>query len=155
MKKIKILFTEDTSLKDIEVVIKASGRDEDVASLIDRITGNTKDMLTVTDADGKMLRIDFKDIVIVSVSGKQVEVVTEAGRYQIRQTLQSLEERLEAKNFVRISRYEIVNLEKVVRYDFSLVGTVRLELENGLETWASRRNIPMIRKKLTERREQL
>ncbi len=155
MKKIKILFTEDTSLKDIEVVIKASGRDEDVAALIDRITGNTKDMLTVTDADGKMLRIDFKDIVIVSVSGKQVEVVTEAGRYQIRQTLQSLEERLEAKNFVRISRYEIVNLEKVVRYDFSLVGTVRLELANGLETWASRRNIPMIRKKLTERREQL
>ena len=43
---------------------------------------------------------------------------------------------------------EIVNLDKVLRYDFTLAGTLRLELTGGIETWASRRCIPVIRKRL-------
>ena len=60
---------------------------------------------------------------------------------------------LDKKHFLRISRFEIVNLNKVLRYDFTLAGTLRLELAGGIETWASRRCIPAIRKRLLGKEE--
>ena len=65
--------------------------------------------------------------------------------------MNEIEKKLTDKRFVRISRYEIVNLDKIIKYNFTLGGTLRLEFSSGMETWASRRNIPIIRKKLTER----
>ena len=47
-----------------------------------------------------------------------------------------------------IKKFQIVNLAKVRRYDFTVAGTLRLELAGGMETWASRRCIPEIRRRL-------
>ncbi len=106
----------------------------------------------MTDTDGALIKIDPDDVVSVSVSGKYAQLVTEKNRYTLRQPLQALESMPEFDRFVRISRYELVNVDKVVKFDFTLGGTLRLELAGGMETWASRRNIPLIRKKLTERK---
>ena len=149
MKKINIRFEKDASLDTIEVLVKASEQDTAVSALLERISGKAPGQLTVTDVDGALLKISPSDIVLVSVNGKLVQIVTEKSRYTLRTALQSLEERLEKGRFVRISRYEIVNLDKVRKFDFTLGGTLRLELAGGMETWASRRNIPLIRKKLT------
>ena len=59
-----------------------------------------------------------------------------------------MEEKLSRK-FLRISRFELINLSKVKKYDFTIGGTLRIEFENGMETWASRRYIPIIRERLT------
>ncbi|MER2235290.1 MAG: LytTR family DNA-binding domain-containing protein, partial [Candidatus Limivicinus sp.] len=88
------------------------------------------------------------EIILASVDGKSVRIITADGKWLSRQTLQSLEETLDSHTFIRISRYEIVNLRKVARYDFTISGTLRLELEGGMETWASRRCIPEIRRRL-------
>ena len=77
-----------------------------------------------------------------------VHVVTSNGSWYTRRTLQSLESDLAGRRFVRISRHELVNLDKVVRYDFTIAGSLRLELVGGMETWASRRCIPDIRRRL-------
>ena len=69
----------------------------------------------------------------------------------MRQSLHDFEKKLDADNYVGISRYEIINLDKVRKFDFTLGGTLRLELAGGMETWASRRNIPLIRKKLLKK----
>ena len=53
--------------------------------------------------------------------------------------------------FLRISRYEIVNLRKVKRFDFTITGTLRVEMEDDTETWASRRFIPAIKERLQKR----
>ena len=153
MEKLNIRFEEDASLDGVEVIVRARERDAEVEALLGRIGGKTPDQLAVTDSDGAQLYVSFADIVLVSVNGKTVQIVTEKDRYTLRTALQSIEDRLENRRFVRISRYEIVNLDKVLRYDFTLAGTLRLELCGGMETWASRRNIPLIRKKLMERSE--
>ena len=151
MKKLNIRFEEDRTLDGIEVIVRASERDAEVAALLDGIAGKTPDLLTVNDFEGALLKIPVSDIILVSVDGKTVQIVTEKNRYTLRTALQSIEERLESRRFVRISRYEIVNLDKVLKFDFTLAGTLRLELAGGMETWASRRNIPTIRKKLMNR----
>ena len=149
--RITVSFEEDPAAEGIEVRIRAKERGEDADALIASISGLSQELITVIDPDGAFVSIPPFDIVSVSVDGKVLRIVTEEGRYTVRQTLQSLESRLEPQGFVRISRYELVNLDKVIKFDFTLGGTLRLELAGGMETWASRRNIPAIRKKLMER----
>lgn len=149
--RIKIRFEEDPTIDEIEICIRASERDSEIDALIEHISGTPPEMITATGSDGAFIRISPADIVSVSVNGKYLQLVTEKDRYIVRQPLHEFEKMLDGRRFVRISRYEIVNIEKIKKYDFTLGGTLRLELPGGMETWASRRSIPLIRKKLLNR----
>ena len=151
MKEIRVVFEKDPSSDIIEVTVRAPENDAEVEALIGRIKDHPSETLVAADRDGAMQKIDRGSIVSVCASGKHTQIVTEDGIFFVRQSLQSVEESLHGR-FVRISRFEIVNLDKVLKFDFTLAGTLRLELSGGMETWASRRNIPLIRKKLMERK---
>ena len=84
----------------------------------------------------------------VWADGKNIRIVTLSDVFHAKQSLQSVEDILSG-NFLRVSRFEIINLKMVRKYDFTLVGTLRIEFENGMETWASRRYIPVIRERLS------
>ena len=148
MKSIEVRFEQDGTLELIEVLVRAPERNEETDALMERISGKPPNLLTVTETDGTQRRIAVGDVVSVSVSGKESQIVTEGAVYTVRQSLQRLEAVLGEEKFVRISRYELVNLEKVTKYDFTLNGTLRLELAGGIETWASRRCIPDIRRRI-------
>ncbi|MBQ9383363.1 MAG: LytTR family transcriptional regulator DNA-binding domain-containing protein [Ruminiclostridium sp.] len=147
MKKINVRFETDTKLDSIDVTVRASEKDIEVSALIDRINSDGGDTIAVTGGNITDV-VSASDIVLLTVDGKSVNVITENDRFTARQPLSALENTLDKKRFVRISRYEIINLSKVVRYDFTLSGTLRIELLGGMETWASRRCIPEIRRHL-------
>lgn len=149
LKKVHIRFEQDASLDHIDVVIRAPDQDDSVTDLINRISARPPDMLTAYDENGNVRKLDQKKIVLASVNGKVVDLITDDGIWHIRQTLQNLVDNLDKQRFVRISRYEIVNVEKILKYDFTVAGTLRIELTGGMETWASRRCIPAIRRRLT------
>ena len=148
MRKINVIFEKDPGAEDIEVLIRAPERDGEVEALIERAAGRPPDVITVTDTDGAVRVLDPGEIISVSTTGKYTQIVTGDSRFIVRQTLQSFEEKLESQRFVRVSRHEIVNLDKVLKFDFTLGGMLRIELAGGMETWASRRNIPLIRRKI-------
>lgn len=147
MKKINVIFEKDETLDSIDVTVRASENDTEVSALIDRINVGGGDTIFVSGGNVTDV-VPAGDIVLLTVEGKNVNVITENDRFTARQPLNSLESTLDKKRFVRISRYEIINLAKVVRYDFTLSGTLRIELVGGMETWASRRCIPEIRRHL-------
>ena len=62
--------------------------------------------------------------------------------------LREVEKLLDPYIFLRISRFEIINLSKVARFDFSIAGTLQIEMKNGMKTWASRRCIAEIKNRL-------
>ncbi|MBR5088214.1 MAG: LytTR family transcriptional regulator DNA-binding domain-containing protein [Ruminiclostridium sp.] len=149
MKRVNVSFEKDSSLESIEVLVRASEKDKEVDDLIGRINAVGAQNISVTGGNGTRDIVAASDIVLLSVNGKQVSIITENDRYTARQSLGSIESVLDPARFIRISRYEIVNLTKVVRYDFTLSGTLRIELVGGMETWASRRCIPLIRRRLS------
>jgi len=151
MKKINVRFERDASLKEMEVIIRAPEEDDEVRELIELVSGNREDTLVVLDDSGNAHVIRMGEIILASVNGRRMNIITPNGSYYLRQTLQGLEEKVDGRRFIRISRYELVNLDRVRRYDFTVAGTLRVELEGGMETWASRRCIPAIRKYLKER----
>ena len=148
MKEITLRFEPDPNLDRIDVVIRAAARDEEVTALMARLSEPPSDSLLVFDGLGNLRALSPNSIILASVEGRLVNIITENGSWYTRQSLQSLQDTLDKKRFLRISRFEIVNLDKVLRYDFTLAGTLRLELAGGIETWASRRCIPAIRKRL-------
>lgn len=145
MKAIKILFREDPSADGIEVRISAKERDSQVEELMEKLSDSSQEF-TVYDAERKLYKITSDEIILVSSSDNKVNIITKGGSYFSNQSLQAVEKQLDKSHFMRISRFEIVNIDKVVCYDFTTAGTLRLELAGGMETWASRRVIPKIRR---------
>ena len=148
MKKLNIRFERDGSLNDIDIVIRADRQDEQIDALIERLSEQKSDKLTVLDRDNCPCIIDEKDIIMVSADGKNVRITAMDGIYRAKLSLQNTEEML-SRRFLRVSRFELVNLSMVRKYDFTIGGTLRIEFQNGMETWASRRYIPLIRQRLS------
>ncbi len=148
MKKLKLRFEQDKTLDEIEIVVRAAEKDAQVTALLESLSKDEPVKLTVLDSGNRASVIDEKDIVFVAAEGKLVRVVTTEGIFKAKQSLQSIESIL-SRSFLRVSRFEIINLKKVRKYDFTLVGTLRVEFDNGMETWASRRYIPLIKERLS------
>ena len=148
MKNINIRFEPEDGLDGIEVVIRASERDAQIQAIIESLSRCEKFRLTALDRDNCVSVIDEDDVVIVSADGKNVGIITVNGKYHAKQSLQSVEKLLSRK-FLRVSRFELINLRMVKKYDFTIGGTLRIEFKNGMETWASRRYIPLIRQRLS------
>ena len=148
MKKINVRFERDQSTDDIDVVIRAAEKDDQIVSLIEKLSARESVKLTLLDRNKCSCVIDEDEIVFVSADGKNVRITATSGIYCAKQSLQSIEELLSRK-FLRVSRFELINLSMVRKYDFTIGGTLRIEFNNGMETWASRRYIPMIRERLS------
>lgn len=148
MKKMNVRFEQDKTLNDIEIVIRAGEQDEQVRALMESLTRREPAKLSVLDRDNCVAIVEEEKIVFVSADGKNVRITAADGVYKAKQSLQSIEELL-GHSFLRVSRFELINLKKVRKYDFTIVGTLRIEFENGMETWASRRYIPLIRERLS------
>ena len=58
-----------------------------------------------------------------------------------------LEERLDESRFVRISRFELVNIRMISGFDLSMAGTIKVSLKDGTETWVARRYVRTIQEK--------
>lgn len=148
MKKINVRFERDKTTDDIDVVIRAAEKDDQIVSLIEKLSTRESVMLTVLDRNNCSCVIDEDEIVFVSADGKNVRITAASGIYRAKQSLQSIEELLSRK-FLRVSRFELINLSMVRKYDFTIGGTLRIEFNNGMETWASRRYISLIRQRLS------
>ena len=148
MKKLKVRFERDNTLNDIEVIVRANEENAQVKELIESLMSCEPEKLTLLDKNGNSCVVDERDIVFLSADGKQVSVTAKSGVYFAKQSLQSIEEILN-RDFLRVSRFEIINLKLVSKYDFTVGGTLRIEFKNGMETWASRRYIPQIRERLS------
>ena len=90
--------------------------------------------------------LEQTNLIRIYASGGKVFAATDKGEYVLRLRLYELEERLDARQFVRISNSEIVNLRKVSNFDLSFTGTICVKLQDGTVTYVSRRYVPKIKK---------
>ena len=151
MKRVNVSFEADEERCDIDVAFIASERDDQVDALMSRIADPLASVLTVYDTHGAAVSIDESSIVIVTAGNKKQRVICDEADYEIRMSLQGVEAMLNPSTFLRVSRYDIINLSKVQRFDFSVSGTLRIEMNRGVEIWASRRFIPAIKKRLQQK----
>ena len=148
--KINIRLETDPSRRETEVVILTGQKTEWIESLIRTIERCAEEEHPPVMAykRGVMTLLDQRQLLRVYTENRRVILCAENGRYESRQSLRELEEALDKRYFVRISRFEIVNLRKAASFDFSNAGTIRVIFEGGTETWVARRYVQAIQQTL-------
>lgn len=122
-------------------------RVEDIVHAIEACTESSYPLIAGYH-DNEMELLSQRDIIRVYVEARKVRICTDGGIYDSRKTLSWLETVLNTDRFVRISRFEIVNIRRIARFDFSNAGTVHLVFDDGNVTWVARRYVHAIQQVL-------
>ena len=89
--------------------------------------------------DGRVLLLDVQEVDRVEAAGNYVEDHTGSRRHLLRETMTSLEARLDPDRFVRVSRSSIVNADRVRELESMFNGDFVVVLRDGSRVSGSRR----------------
>ena len=134
----------DPTVKETKVIIVTNKMDQQVQSLMKRISQEQPQVLAGFRGDSVAL-LQPEDVIRIYAASGKVYAATALGEYTLRLRLYELEERLDHAGFVRISNSEIVNLRKVKGFDLSFSGTISVKLSDGTSTFVSRRYVSKIK----------
>lgn len=143
----KVEFQQDEALAEPKILVCAPAFNEEVQETIQRLTEavNAKPSFLIGGKEGKVEILDPDAIFRIYAAAGKVLAQTLTGEYTLRSRLYEVEEKLDARKFVRISNSEIVNFTKVAHFDLSLTGTILVKLKNGTTTYVSRRYVSRIK----------
>lgn len=137
----------DSGISEPKVIILTDKMTDEVARIVKRLSDDSPQVIVGFRGDNVVL-LEQNDIIRIYTADSKVFAATEKSEYQLRLRLYELENRLEKKQFVRISGSEIINLKKVKSFDLSFTGTICVALSNGTVTYASRRYVSKIKQVL-------
>ena len=152
--KININILMDPSCEEPEVIIKTSKETHLTEKLVYALEQCIKEeypQLSVFDED-RIFLVNQWDVIRVYTENRRVRVCTVTGTYETKLTLKELEDLLRRDCFIRISRFEIVNLKKITSFDLSISGTIRVKFDDGTVTWVARRYVRDISERLSLRK---
>ena len=148
--KVNVRLETDPSCQGTEVIIRAVQQTEltdRIVSAIEHCLGNEYPPIAAYQGD-ILLFVNQTDIIRVYTANRKLILCAKTGRYELRLPLKELEDRLDKERFVRISRFEIINLQEASGFDFSNTGTIRVLFRDGSETWVARRYVQSIQQTL-------
>ncbi len=149
---VEIEVVIDEKYIDPQVTIKTranTAQVENIIYAIENASENDFPHIVASDYD-KVVFISQRDIVRIYIEGRRVILQTEEQSYTVKRTLAGLEEDLNPHRFLRISQSEIINLYKVKCFDISASGTIGVEFDCGVKSWASRSRMKQVRDMLRE-----
>jgi two-component system, LytTR family, response regulator len=89
--------------------------------------------------DGRVILVDVDEVDRLEAAGNYVEVHSGARHHLVRETMASLEARLDPARFVRVSRSSIVNADRVRELQPMFNGDFVVVLRDGTKVTGSRR----------------
>ena len=134
----------DESFTEIKVIVQANAMTGEVNEIMEKLSKDQpKTLVGYHNESLEILKPD--EIIRIYSANQKVIAQTRNKEYLLRQRLYEMEEMLDKRRFVRISNSEIINLNKVVRMDLSLSGTIHIRLEENISTYTSRRYVNKIK----------
>ena len=149
-KKPEIRVEVDPSYEEQKIIIQTNEKTELIEKIVQTVEHCIKGEIPKIKAKSKdsVVLVDQQDIIRVYTEKRRLIVCTDEGLFEARNTLRELEELLDRENFVRISRFEIVNLRRISEFDLSIAGTIEVRFDNGSSTWVARRYVRDIQQTL-------
>ena len=140
----------DPDCHDPVILIRTDQKTQEVENIVHAIENCVESRYPMIAAyrDNTMELLSQRDIIRVYVEARKVRICTEKGIFESHKSLSFLEQLLNPERFIRISRFEIVNIRKITNFDFSRAGTVHIRFDDGTVTWAARRHVRTIQQVL-------
>ena len=142
----------DSKYKEIEIHVCNNEATGEVSDIVHELHELYDKRIAGTDARGNRCMLNSGEIVSAYAEGQKVMILGTDGTYTVQKKLYELEEELGERNFVRMSKSEIVNIKKIQNLDMSVTGTIKICMKNGYETLVSRRNVGKIKERLLSER---
>ena len=143
----------DSRYTTIELHVCNNELTDEVRSIMRELHEIYDRYLSGTDEWGNRCMLGTTQIISAYAEGQKVMVRTSDGVYSVQNKLYELETELGDRNFVRISKSEIVHIKKIKNLDLGVTGTIRITMKDGYETYVSRRNVAKIKEKLLSGRQ--
>ncbi len=143
---VEIRIEIDPQCHDPVILIRTDQKTQRVEDIVHAIEtcADSSSPLIAGYQGSEMELLSQRDIIRVYVEARKVRIRTGDGIYDSRKTLSWLESVLDPERFIRISRFEIVNIRRIARFDFSVAGTVHVVFDDGSVTWVARRHVRAI-----------
>ena len=143
----KIEVKVDAACAETTVVICTNKVNDEIQQLVRKLSQDAPQVI-VGFLEDEAVILTQEEILRVFAEGGKVFAETKSARFVLRLRLYELEERLDAKRFVRISNAEIINLAMVRGFDLSFAGTICVRMKNDAVTYVSRRYVSKIKQVL-------
>lgn len=137
----------DEKYSDLKVLIMANKMTDEVNVIFNKLS-ETHPIALAGFKEDSLEILKPEDVIRIYGMNQKVIAQTEKDEYILRLRLFEAEERLSKNGFVRISNSEIINLNKVVKMDMNLSGTICVRLVGNIATFASRRYVSKIKQVL-------
>jgi len=134
----------DPGRQEPKIIILAGEDNDTLRRLAEELSALSLGPIPVWQGDRTQL-LPQAEFLRFYADGKGVSAQTAGETWAVRLRLYELEERLDPRQFVRISNSEIVNLKRVTALDLSLAGTIRMTLDGTVHTYVSRRYVKKIK----------
>ena len=150
--RVKVRIELDPSCHTPEVVIRTDRKTELVermVSAVERCAQSDEPPLLAYDGNAALF-LPPGSIQRIYTELRKLMVSTGEGTYELRSSLQEMESTLDPRRFMRISRFEIINIEKVSGFDLSFSGTIQVTFDDGSSTWVARRYVRALEQRLEQ-----
>lgn len=143
----KLELRLERNCEEVMVLITAKVMDKEVNDIINKLENSPRKAL-IGFMESEAVILEYDDIVRIYTSNNKIIAETKDGNYKLRQRIYECEDKLDHNQFVRISQSELINLNMVRKFDFSITGTIHVILKNDVSTFVSRRYVSTIKKVL-------
>lgn len=137
----------DEKYDDLKVLILTNKITDEVNEIFNKLS-ETHPIALVGFTEDSLEILKPEDVIRIYGENQKVIAQTDKNEYFLRLRLYEVEDRLSKNGFVRISNSEIINLNKVVKMDMNLSGTICVRLVGNISTFASRRYVSKIKQVL-------
>lgn len=125
--------------KDQIKLDRTSRRDQDIIALLEELKAGPRylERLVIKNG-GRVFFLHVQDVYCIEAEGNYVRVYDIQKGYLLRETISSLEEQLDPKQFLRIHRSAIVRIDRIKEMQPWFHGEYRIIMENGKQLALSR-----------------
>lgn len=141
---------------DIEIKSLESGMSPHIVIYTDQITTQIQEILQLlkctntkllAEQDEKTIVLKLQNIYMIQTEGTGAVIYTKDRKFSSKKRLCEIEKDL-TSNFLRISKYTIINLDYLKSVEPSFNGSMLLILSNGSKDYISRKYLPKLKEQL-------
>lgn len=146
----KIHFVEDNTLSPDEVQIKASPLNKKIQKLIWQLEYLEEENPTSIPVKLKerIVMIKIEEIISISVQQASLTIKTIYIDYQTKERLYQFVDRLQNPDFVQISKFCVININRLQYLEDSFSGNMTAFLEREVKESVSRKFLPKLMERL-------
>ena len=141
----KVEVIVDKKYENTNIIIYTNKMTDEINNIVEKFSDDDNQNIIVGYKDNKLFLLDENNIETVYAELGKVIIRCNDEEYISKKRLYELEEILNKKNFIRVSKSEIVNFKKVKNIDYKVIGTLILNFKSGNKSYVSRRYISSIK----------